>query len=97
VPFLFDSLDLTNNILILKKQIPKGFDNWQQFQDAKKLFPFSLWDELPKSIFCGWNDFKGFSINRSIEDELDGNRDKIIEWLNKATKFALKLRDGKLT
>ena len=51
---------------------------------------------LPKSAFCGWNDLKGFSIARSIEGELDGNRDKIIEWLVKATEFALKLRDAKL-
>jgi hypothetical protein len=62
VPFLFDSLDLTNNILILKKQIPKGFDNWQQFQDAKKLFPFSLWDEFPPYLVYSANDFKGGSI-----------------------------------
>lgn len=59
VPFLCDSLDLTNNILILKKQMPKGFDNWQQFQQAKKLFPFSLWDEFPHYLIyssLGFND-----------------------------------------
>jgi hypothetical protein len=62
VPFLFDSLDLTNNILTLKKQMPKGFDNWQQFQDAKKLFPFSLWDDFPHYLVYSAIDFKGGSI-----------------------------------
>jgi hypothetical protein len=62
VPFLFDSLDLTNNILTLKKQIPKGFNNWQQFQAAKKLFPFSLWDEFPPYLVYSEIEFKGDSI-----------------------------------
>jgi hypothetical protein len=62
VPFVFDSLDLTNNVLTLRKQIPKGFDNWQQFQHIKKLtHDFSLWDEFPPYLVYSAIDFKGGS------------------------------------
>jgi hypothetical protein len=47
VPYVFDSLDLTNNILILKKQIPKGYENWQHSQPSNKPFHDPFWDEFP--------------------------------------------------
>jgi hypothetical protein len=43
VRFVFDSLDLTNNVLTLKKQLPKAGENWDKFP------PYLVYSAL------GWN------------------------------------------
>ncbi len=59
VPFVFASLDLTNNILTLKKQMPEGYGNWQQFRHH----PDSIfWDEFPPYLVYSAIGFNGGSI-----------------------------------
>jgi hypothetical protein len=59
VPFVFASLDLTNNILTLKKQMPEGYGNWQQFRHH----PDSIfWDEFPPYLVYSATGFNGGSI-----------------------------------
>jgi hypothetical protein len=58
VPFVFASLDLTNNTLTLKKQMPEGYGNWQQFRHH----PDSIfWDEFPPYLVYS---FHGGSIDQ---------------------------------
>jgi hypothetical protein len=59
VPFVFASLDLTNNVLTLKKQMPEGYGNWQQFrQHPDSIF----WDEFPSNLVFSATVFNGGSI-----------------------------------
>jgi hypothetical protein len=59
VPFVFASLDLTNNILTLKKQMPEGYGDWQQFRHH----PDSIfWDEFPSYLVYSATGFNGGSI-----------------------------------
>ena len=60
VPFVFDSLDLTNNILTLKKQIPKGYENW--LQQTKQPFHDPVWDQFPPYLVYSAIGFNGGSI-----------------------------------
>jgi hypothetical protein len=62
VPFVFDSLDLTNNILTLKKQIPKGYENW--LHQTKQPFHDPVWDQFPPYLVYSEIDFKRGSIYR---------------------------------
>jgi hypothetical protein len=60
VPFVFASLDLTNNVLTLKKQMPEGYGNWQQFRHH----PDSIfWDEFPSYLVYSVTGFNGGSLN----------------------------------
>ena len=59
VPYLFDSLDLTNNILTLKKHITKGDEAWLRSQHSKKRFHVPFWDEFPPYLVYSAIDFKG--------------------------------------
>ena len=64
VPFLLDSLDLTNKILTLKKQIPKGNEDWLHSQHSKKRFHDPIWDEFPPYLVYSAIDFKGGAIHQ---------------------------------
>ncbi len=59
VPFVFASLDLTNNILTLKKQMPEGYGNWQQFRHHPDS---AFWDEFPSYLVYSATGFNGGSI-----------------------------------
>jgi hypothetical protein len=60
VPFVFDSLDLTNNILTIKKQMPKGYEDWQHFKAFQTPLTI-LWDEFPPYLVYS---FHGSSIDQ---------------------------------